>query len=34
MKPFSERLTDRELISRGDLTLAYCARDAVKSGSI
>jgi eukaryotic-like serine/threonine-protein kinase len=29
MKPLSERLTDRELISRGDLTLAYRARDAV-----
>jgi hypothetical protein len=29
MKPLSDRLTDRELIQRGDLTLAFRARDSV-----
>lgn len=29
MKPLSARLTDRQLIQRGDLTLAYRARDSV-----
>ncbi len=29
MKPLAQRLTERELIRRGDLTLAYRARDSV-----
>ncbi len=29
MKPLSERLTNRDLLQRGDLTLCYRARDAV-----